>query len=229
VPCVLSSVIMAIAFQHWYGSPWLTAPRRLPQFQVKETLSNSYVAGAELLWSSQVGLVPVAPFEILAIAAVPLFCRRYGRWALFGLLIALVYIAAIVITGQNDVFTFPSRYLIWLIPFTAFPLLYLVTEFKWARWIFGVLAAMTAYVMVSVVLHPPFDVTGNPATPVSQWVRLVDKFPGIAPPFSGTGYPDESVVLEWTLGLLALAVAIYVVGSIYRDRSGLRSRGSATV
>src|SRR2546421_6244672 len=86
-PLAVSVVVMLIAFEHWYGSPLPTAQYQGPGGRT-HTLDGAYHYLAGALWSSERGWPPFAPVALLAIVAVPYVCRRYGRWAWYGTLVA---------------------------------------------------------------------------------------------------------------------------------------------
>jgi hypothetical protein len=203
VPYAVSTAVMAVAFQAWYGSPLLSAPYRTPQISESHTLLASYLAFVNLFWSSHFGLIPVAPVVLLMLVATPLFCRRYGRWALFALAVAAVYVATVTFEGSEIGFSFSGRYMVWLIPFGSVPLLFLVTEYPIARWAFEAFAAVTGWLAVSVVLEPPATVSSNIALkPLSG--RFMDIWPAV----SQTGFANIWAVAAWTAGVLAVAAAV---------------------
>jgi hypothetical protein len=204
VPFVASMALMAVAFQAWYGSPWITAPYR-GGIREPHTLVASYVAMAQLFWGSQTGLFPVAPVGLLALVAIPLFCRRNGRWALFALLVAAVYVLNVVVEGAVIGGSFAGRYLVWLIPFGSVPLLFLVTEYRAARWVFEALAVVSGWLALWFVLQPPFALVSANAAINPMWLRLVAQWPAL----SGGGYADLPSVAVWTAGVLAVAGGIY--------------------
>jgi hypothetical protein len=212
-PFIASSAVMAIAFQAWYGSPWITAPFRLPQTRQPQTLLGAYWSITDLFLNPRTAALPFAPVGVLALGAVPLFCRRYGRWALFALLVAAVYVLTVTIEGSNIGDSAPGRYMIWLIPFGAFPLLFLLTEYRIARWAFDLLAALTAWITIALVIQPPPGVTGS-ITFSLLWGWTVNFWPTIV----HQGLHDVPTVLAWTGGLLILAAWIYLAG-VRRERS----------
>ncbi len=199
---------MAFAFNHWYGAPLLTAPYRLPQTRQPQTLQASYRAIAGLFWSNSRGFLPYAPVELLAVLAIPQFCRRYGRWALFGLLVAATYVGLLTVEGAHPDFSFAGRFMVLLIPLSAVPLLTILSELRGARPVFWLLSIATAFVAIGVVLDPPMSISGL-GQPPAPWVTFVELWPSVLSP---PNYPDVTAVLAWTAGLLIISGVVYVVG-----------------
>jgi hypothetical protein len=207
-PFLASFALMAVAFQAWYGSPWITAPYRIAAVRQPQTLVASYRAITQLFLGSHMAALPFAPVGLLALVAVPLFCRRYGRWALFALSVATVYVLTVTIEGSWIGYSFQGRYMVWLIPFGAVPLLFLVTEYRIARLAFEALAVVTAWIAISVVAQPP-DTVSQSGPDVTLWTRLVQLWPRIPE----KGYTDVVAVAAWTACILIVAAAIYVAGT----------------
>ena len=141
-PLVVSVTAMSIAFSVWYGSP-------LPNAQYKfihspAGLDSAYGSLARGIWGSDSGMLPYAPVFILALAALPLVVRRFGRLGLLALTIAGVYMAGVTWQGAiGPGFSFPGRFEVILLPLLAIPLLLLVQELRWGRVAFAGLAALT--------------------------------------------------------------------------------------
>ncbi len=213
VPLAVSLILMAIAFQRWYGSPSPTAQYRLPSTRDPRTLSKSWIGIAGAFWSSERGWLPYAPLAILALSGVGYTVRRYGRWALFGLAVAGAYLLAYTIAGAEPGFAFPGRYVIVLMPFAAIPLLLLVADLPAVRLLFWPLAAFTLYLAFAVVFEPPPSVAGvpgvtGPGYPQLMWPWFVNLWPAITPT-AGHLYPDIAPVVAWSAALLALCLAGY--------------------
>jgi hypothetical protein len=143
------------------------------------------------------------------------FCRRFGRWALFAVLVATVYVLTVTSEGSNIGSSFSGRYVIWLIPFGAVPLLFLVTEFRLARSMFLVLGSVTAYISLAVVLEPPLSVSAVAAS-TSAWSGLVSIWPTLD---AAHPYADAATVVAWTVGLFIAAAVAYVAGARRQPRS----------
>jgi hypothetical protein len=212
-PLFASVVVMLIAFEHWYGSPLLSAQYQGPGAQ-GHSLSGAYRYLAGALWSSDRGWLPFAPVALLAVAAVPYACRRYGRWAVYGAFVAVAYLVLLSAEDADPGFSFAGRYEVILMPFAAIPLLRLLSEFRPARWIFWPLAALSVFLTAAVVLEPTATIAGIPGVngpllqPHDLWKWFVDLWPAIAQTGRGS-YPDVSSVVAWTAGLLLLGGVAY--------------------
>ena len=206
---VVSTAAMAIAFQAWYGSPLVNAPYRLAQTHQPQTLADFYPSITNLIFNPQTAALPFAPVGLLALAAIPLFCRRFGRWALFALLVATVYVLTVTIEDSVIGSSFPGRYMVWLLPFGAVPLLFIVTEFRLARSMFVLLGIVTADISLAVVLEPPHSVSVL-TTSTSLWSGLVDIWPTID---AAHPYANAATIIAWTLGLLVAAAVAYAAGA----------------
>ncbi len=177
------------------------------------TLVASYQAFAQLFWGSHTAALPVAPVGLLALAAVPLFCRRHGRWAIYAVLVATVYVLTVVGEGVIIGDSFQGRYLVWLIPFGAVPLLFLVTEYPPARRVFVGLATIAGLFTAAVLIQVPETVSQAGNGPVVAWSRFAD----LRPTVTQGGYSDVTAVLAWSIGLVVAATAIYVSATHHRS------------
>ena len=216
LPFVVSTAAMAIAFQAWYGSPLITAPYRLAQTHQPQALANLYPSITNLILNPQTAALPFAPVGLLALAAIPLFCRRFGRWALFALFVAAVYIVAVAFEGATIGSSFPGRYMIWLLPFGAVPLLFIVIEFRLARLIFVFLGCVTAEISLAVVLEPAGSVSAV-TTSRSAWTGLVNIWPTID---AAHPYANAATIIAWAAGVVLAAAVAYVAGA--RRGPGIR-------
>ena len=221
VPFVASTVVMAIAFQAWYGSPLINAPYRLMQTHQPQTLAGFFPSLTNLIFNPKTAALPFAPVGLLALAAIPLFCRRFGRWALFAVLVATVYVFTVTIEGSSIGASFSGRYTVWLLPFGAVPLLFIVTEFRLARAVFVLLGILTADIALAVVLEPPRAVSVV-TTATSAWSRLVNIWPTVDPAHP---YANAAAIIAWVVGLLVAAAVAYRAGARPhpRLRPGMRA------
>ncbi|HEY2283576.1 MAG TPA: hypothetical protein VGH60_08520 [Solirubrobacteraceae bacterium] len=215
VPLLLSLVVMAIAFQHWYGSPLPSAQYRLAQTRQPQTVSASWATLTGGFWSATRGWLPYAPVCILALASIGYTVRRYRLWALFGLAVAGVYLLNLTIQGSDPGFSFAGRYTVILMPFAAIPLLIAVADIAPVRWVFWSLALCTLYLALAIVFEPPPTVAGVPGvtgpgySPL-LWSWFVHIWPEVIPN-AAHFYPDAGTVLAWSAALLAVSVAGYFV------------------
>lgn len=225
-PFVMSCAAMALAFQHWYGSPLPDAQYAGP---TSPGLADSYGSLAGGLWSSNRGWLPFAPAAMLAFVGIALLRPRFGRPALIGLAIASGYLALVTYEAIDPGYAFPGRYVVLLMPFAAIPLLVLVEELRWPRPLFLVLAAMTIALTAATIIQPMPAITGTPgiASPVIPYT-LWDWFVGIWPAVSlqprAPDYPDAAAVATWTAAMLGLAAVAY--GSERRQRSSAPAHAS---
>jgi hypothetical protein len=214
-PLFASVAIMLIAFEHWYGSPLLDAQYQGAGAQ-SHSLSGAYRYLAGALWSSERGWLPFAPVALLALAAVPYVWRRYGRWALYGGVVAVGYLVLLAVQNADPGFSFAGRYEVILMPMAAIPLLLLLSEFRPARWIFWPLAAISMIVTAAVVLEPTSSIAGVPGgngpllQPHDFWKWFVDLWPAVVSGDRGT-YPDVLSVVAWSVGLLLVGAAAYAL------------------
>ena len=208
-PLVVSVIAMAAAFQLWYGSPLPDAQYKF--FPSDRGLESSYRMLAQGIWSSDNGWLPYAPIFILALAALPLVVRRFGRPALFGLGVAAVYMIVVTLPAIDPAFSFPGRLTVILMPFLAIPLLLLVQDVRWSRTVFAGLALVTWALTVALVISPIPAVAGvpgqtGPIVRYALWEWFVELWPAVYS--SGGSYPDAGAVAAWTAGLLALGVLV---------------------
>lgn len=215
VPLLISLVVMAIAFEHWYGSYLPNAPYRLASTRQPATLSSSWATLTGAFWSSQRGWVPIAPIAILALACIGYAIRCYRAWGLFALTVAIAYLLTISVEGSEPGFSFAGRYEVILMPFAALPLVIATTDLRAIRWIFWPLAAITLYLTLAVLIEPPPTIAGvpgvtGPGYPQLLWPWFVEIWPAIVPTAAHL-YPNSSAVAEWTLPLLAVSAAGYLI------------------
>jgi hypothetical protein len=227
-PLFVSMLVMAIEFQHWYGSPLPNAQYNLPG-TLPHTLSASWTTLAGGFWGAQAGWLPFAPVCILALASVGYALRRYRVWVLFGLVAAGLYILSATISGVTIGFSFPGRYEVVLVPFSAFPLLIAAADLARIRWLFWPLAAITLYLTLAVVFEPPPSVAGVPGVtgtgyPQLLWPWFVNIWPQVIPSPAHL-YPDAIPVFAWSAGLLVAAVAGFF--AVPRARKAARDAAPA--
>jgi hypothetical protein len=211
LPLLLSLVALSIMFQHWYGSPLLNAQYQYPGHPVNGN-DEIYRAWASNLWGRENGWLPYSPIALLALASLGLLWRRFGRQALYGLLIAGSYVALVVAAGGNPGFAFPGRLFVVLIPLTAIPLLVLAESARWGRWAIFALGGASMLLTAAFVLQPPPAVTSTPGqlvgfTPQGLWQWYADLWPDVS---RFARYPDVTAVLALTGGLIVLNVVIYL-------------------
>jgi hypothetical protein len=144
VPVAVSAALLGVANQHWYASPWLTAPYRLarprPQFDVTWGYTHS-VGG---IFDPAYGWLPVAPVHVLAVVGLVYLCWQGRKWAISAAAVAVIYLLVVVSEkGIVGGFAFPGRLQVVLIPLGAIPLLLLVKEVRAMAIVAVPLAALT--------------------------------------------------------------------------------------
>jgi hypothetical protein len=232
IPLLVSVAVMCVAFKHWYGSFSPSAPYAPAQTSQPQTLSASWSTLAGAFWSSGRGWLPYAPIGILALASVGYAIRRYRAWGFFALAVAVVYLLTITVEGSEPGFAFAGRYEVILMPFAALPLLIAGVDLRGVRWLLWPLAALTLYLTLAVIFEPPSSVAGvpgvtGPGYPQLLWPWFTKIWPTIVP--SPTHfYPDASAVLAWSLPLLAVSLAGYLLAARRSVSSAMRAqRGAA--
>jgi hypothetical protein len=143
--------LMAVAFQHWYGSPLPTAPYR--NFPVHNPRPFAGLVG--MFADSHAGLVLVAPVVVVALVALPALWRAAPVW--FAAAGAVVGLAI----AQNSAFLFwhagystPARPWTALLPLCV-PLVALAVE-RIPR-VMAVAGGWTALVAVTLLALPPLS------------------------------------------------------------------------
>jgi hypothetical protein len=232
VPLLVSVVVMGFAFRHWYGSFSPSAPYAPAQTSQPQTLSASRATLAGAFWSSGRGWLPYAPIGIVALASIGYAIRRYRAWGFFALAVAVVYLLTITVEGSEPGFAFAGRYEVILMPFAALPLLIAAVDLRAVRRLLWPLAALTLYLTLAVIFEPPSSVAGvpgvtGPGYPQLLWPWFTKIWPQIVP--SPTHfYPDASAVLAWSLPLLAVSIAGYLLAARRSASSAMRAqRGAA--
>lgn len=208
-PLVVSVIAMCAAFEVWHGSPLPDAQYRF--IPTEPSLSSAYMSLSGGLWSSERGWLPYAPIFLLALAALPLVARRFGRPGLFGLAIGGAYLAIVTWQGIHPGFSFPGRFEVILMPFLAIPLLLLVQQVRWGPAALAVVGALTFALAVALVVEPIPAIAGVPGQTgpfISHelWRWFVDIWPSVE--YSEESYPDLAAVLGWSAGLLVLGLLV---------------------
>jgi len=154
VPLAVLGLAYAIGFQHWYGSPWPSAPYALSTSE--GSLETTYRLGLGVLFSGQYGWFPHVPVHLLGAVALGVLVTRMRRPALIGLVIAAMYLAAVAASGVGfPGHSFPGRLVVVLIPLAAIPILVLLaTQPRWWVWTaFALLGVVSLVFTVSAVRH----------------------------------------------------------------------------
>jgi hypothetical protein len=187
-PLLVSGLLFAAAFQHWYGS-WSPAA----QYQLSDsprTLSGAYRFGVGALLSPEYGWLPQAPLHLLGVVAIGLLVARVGRSALAGVLAAAFYVVVIAASGVGfPGASFPGRQLVVIVPLVAVPLLIgLATQRTWWwRAAFAVLAAISLALTVRAIDQQALAPAPAPGS-------LLARYDGAWPDYSGATLQRQ---VEW--------------------------------
>jgi hypothetical protein len=143
-PLLVSAVLLGLADQHWYGSPWPTAPFRLARPRPHLDAAWGYTHSVGGIFDSNYGWLPFAPLHLLAFVGLVYFCWRGRKWALAGGALSLTYLLIVVSArGIEGGFAFPARLELVLIPLGAVPVLLLLMELRAMALLAVPLAALT--------------------------------------------------------------------------------------
>lgn len=180
-PALVLGITFAAGFAYWYGSPWPSAP--YATISGATSLDGAYRIGFGGLFSADVGWLPWAPVQLLALVAIGLAVRRLGRPALIGVVAAAVYLAAVALSGVGFTGTaFAGRLLVVLIPLAAVPLLVLLaTQRRWLVWAPFVLLGLVSLALTA-------------STVTGQTPSVLDRYERMWPSYQAVYQPDQS----WT-------------------------------
>jgi hypothetical protein len=203
-PSILSLIVMSIAFDDWYGSPWLNAPYLAAgqHADIHYDVQYMYRHTFGYLFSPASGWLPLAPAGILSLSGIGYLCWRYGRWAIYASLAAASYVV-LVGTGDQGA-SFPARFLIPVLLLAAIPLLAVIANVRPARVAFWPLAALTFALTIDSVKHAHFLYTQNGAM---NHLPLVIKEHKLWPDLLALPtqtYPEKALTVSWILGLAFL-------------------------
>jgi hypothetical protein len=209
VPFAIGIGLLAVAFEHWYGSPKLTTsyqPYGSPavgtghwdfwyQFALRDILDPI------------VGWIPFAPVHWLGLAALGCLVVWFG-WPAAGCVAAAAgYELVIASAGPGSGFGMPGRYPMIIVPLIAVPLAVAIHKVRVARVIFVPLLALSIVFAVAAIrdyraLYPAelprvFGVrsiaTAFPVLNEYQWQQSFILAPGERPPATGKLQPGQVV------------------------------------
>lgn len=167
-PLVVSAVLLAWGFHHWYGS--ISPSAQYAFADSSRTLSGAYRYLFGGFFSPRYGWLPQAPVAILAVAGVGLAVIKLGRPALIGSLGAAFYLVLIAVSGVGfPGISFAARLQVVVMPLAAVPLLVvLATRPRW-RWPFGALLALSLVLTAYVTAKPtPSAAWSEPGTTLAR-------------------------------------------------------------
>ncbi len=108
---------------------------------------------ARSLFSSRSGWIPFVPVGVLAVAGAIALVLRRRWWVALGLGVALAYLVQIASAGVLPAYALPGRFEIVFVPLLAVPLLMVLTQVRWTRWLFWPLAGIGAILTVFGMTH----------------------------------------------------------------------------
>jgi hypothetical protein len=204
-PFLLSAALFGIASQHWYGSPWPTAPFRLARPRPHLDAVWGYAHSVGGIFDPDYGWLPFAPLHVLAFVGLVYLCLRRRPWALAAGALSLTYLLVVVSAkGIEGGFAFPARLQLVVIPLGAIPVLLLVREVRPAALIAVPLAALTF--ALSVVGVARIDqliysegFTAPSTLPLAR--TLGDAWPHFRRQSGDPRYKDLPKVLAWVAGI----------------------------
>jgi hypothetical protein len=189
-PYAIGLGLMAITFQHWYGSPSPTAPYRA--YSTTTVGSGGWDFLFEFtaadLFNPVNGWIPYVPVHWLGLAALGAVAVRFGWPGAACLGVAIGYELILSSAGPNIGWGFPARYLIILIPLIAVPLAVVIQRIGAARTVFVPLLAVSLVYAAAAVrdyqwLYPIGD---KPKTFGAR--TTADLFPVTVPPELPTAF-----------------------------------------
>lgn len=167
-PLPVSLLVLAVAFNSWYGHPLPTAQYNLANFFIKRSAASAsgwYTFGVGSLLSPAYGWLPFAPVHWLGLVGLVAFARRYARWALWALLCVGSYVLLVGSAGGAG-WSFPGRFLVPIMPLIAVPLLVTLQIGRAATAVFfaGLLAISLSISYVAVTRHDDLYPSANGIT-----------------------------------------------------------------
>ena len=152
-PYVMGVGLLAIAFQHLYGSVHPQAPYAV---FYENTFGSSgwkfwYEYALADLLDPVIGWIPFVPVHWLGLAALGCLIVRFGWAAAAGLAVAVGYELALASAKLPIGFGLPARYLIIVIPLIAIPLAVAIQHVRAARIVFIPLLACSLVLAAAAV------------------------------------------------------------------------------
>jgi hypothetical protein len=144
-PYVVGFVLLALAFEHWYGSPDLHAPYEAygdPSVGTGRWDFWYHYALRDLL-DPVVGWIPFAPVHWLGFAGLGCFVVMFGWPAAGAIAVAAGYELLISSVGTGVGFGLPARYPMIVVPLIAVPLAVVIQKIRIALVIFVPLFAVS--------------------------------------------------------------------------------------
>jgi hypothetical protein len=150
-PYALGFGLLALAFQHWYGSPDLHAPYEAygdPAVGTGHWNFWYHYALRDIL-DPVVGWIPFAPVHWLGFAGLGCLVVMYGWPAAGAVAVAAGYELLISSVGTGVGFGLPARYPMIVVPLIAVPLAVVIQRIRVARLMFVPLLAVSLVFVVA--------------------------------------------------------------------------------
>jgi hypothetical protein len=153
VPFAVVLASIAVAFEHWYGSP----DPRTPYYAYSTTtlggggLQAVYDYVLHDLFNPLVGWIPFAPVHWLGLAALGCVVLWFGWPAAAAIAVAIGYEVALASSAPLGGWGLPARYLLIVIPLIAVPIAVVIQQIRLARVVFVPLLAGSLVLTVAGV------------------------------------------------------------------------------
>jgi hypothetical protein len=153
VPFAVVLASIAVAFEHWYGSP----DPRTPYYAYSTTtlggggLQAVYDYVLHDLFNPLVGWIPFAPVHWLGLAALGCVVLWFGWPAAAAIAVAIGYEVALASSAPVGGWGLPARYLLIVIPLIAVPIAVVIQQIRLARFVFVPLLAGSLVLTVAGV------------------------------------------------------------------------------
>ena len=198
VPYMVSLGLLAVAFQHWYGSP---APNAPYSFFYENSFGSGgwdflYEYGLSDLLQPTHGWIPYVPVHWVGLAALGCLLIRFGWAAAGGLAAAGGYALALASAALPIGWGMPARYLIIVIPFIAIPIALAIQGVFAARIIFVPLFAASLVFAAAAMKDPLW------LYPISEKPRIfgIHSAASVFPSTRDLGFPTKFVVAPGEYG-----------------------------
>jgi hypothetical protein len=181
-------------------APDVAAPDTQNDSVVNDITIADVVPGvARELLSSRNGWMAFLPVGLLALAGAVALALRRRWWMGFGLLVVFAYMAQIAATGVLPAYALPGRYEMVYLPLVAIPLLLVLVEVRWARYVFWPLVAAGAIITLSGMTHAdglvPFT-SGTARADIGPANPLLRPWPTVSRESAGSN-------VDYTIGVCA--------------------------
>ena len=205
LPALASFVIMAIEFQHWYGSPKWTITTGTGAGLSGGGGNTWYPLVFGGIFGTDFGWVPWAPIGVLALAATGCLLLEAPRWVTYALLVIAVYQLELAISGlPSPGFVFAGRYEIICLPLFSVALMVALARVP-VTWL-AFIPLMLATIAISWQASERADANllNTGAVGLANAARLTSAFPDVeADPVAPQSFTAAPASLAGTVGRLA--------------------------